>query len=115
MKKLEASVLTSVLAVHFAKANGGTPNPREQGEESGHGGDTHLGAGSDESRCRKQTCSSKDDRAMNTQEHKTGSCTPGVHELVYTNYLFLCFGVHKGREFYLSIYPQHLRGELGTQ
>lgn len=114
-KKLAISVLTPVLVVYFATANGGTLNPRQQGEARGHGRDKRPGTRSDEARCRKQTHSSKDSQATSIQEHKMGSYMPGVHRLVYTSHLFLCFSVYKGKECYLPIYPQHLRRELGTQ
>ena len=83
-----------VLVVPLAKVNGSTLNPRESGQRTVAARDKCLGVCS-EVRSRKQTCSSNDDKDMNTQKQKSGSYVPDKHKLVYTSYLFSCLNVYK--------------------
>ena len=57
------------LVVPFVKVSGNTLNPRESGQRTAAKRDTHVGVCS-ETRCRKQTYSSNDDKDVNTQKQK---------------------------------------------
>ena len=53
------------LVVPFVKVSGNTLNPRDSGQRTAAKRDTHVGVCS-ETRCRKQTYSSNDDKDVNT-------------------------------------------------